>query len=331
MIDCDISFYYRYVDDIILAAPNEKIAKIVETFNSFHDRLQFTVEYENNKTLNFMDLLVCVVGGKIVLDWFHKETFSGRFLSFYSNHPICHKIGTIFNLIDRAILLSHPKHHQKNIELCIDLLLDNGYPLDLIFDKIDTRIKKIFLNKVNSDTKNGILLNKKNDTDLEMSKKKFFVIPYMCGISETVASMFNKSVFSVGFRGLNKLDKIIRVQKDYTEHSHKNNVVYKVNCKNCDASYVGQTKRQIRTRIKEHHNNIKADKSKHSVITEHILNFDHNFDWDNIKILDTESNYNKRLVSEMLHIKEQKNGINLHKDTELLDESYSGILSDLSK
>jgi len=123
---------------------------------------------------------------------------------------------------------------------------------------------------------------------------------------------------------------ILRVQKDYTEHSQKNNVVYKINCKNC-ASYVGQTKRQIKTRIKEHYNNIKTNKSKHSVIKEHIINFDHNFDWDNIKILDTESNYNKRLVSEMLHIKEQKNGINLHKDTELLDESYSGILSDLSK
>jgi len=80
MIDCDISFYYRYVDDIILAAPNEKIERIVEIFNSIHNRLQFTVEYEKDRTLNFMDLLVCVVGDKIVLDWFHKETFSGKFL-----------------------------------------------------------------------------------------------------------------------------------------------------------------------------------------------------------------------------------------------------------
>jgi len=38
--------------------------------------------------------------------------------------------------------------------------------------------------------------------------------------------------------------------------------------------------------------------------------------------MDSESNYNKRLVSEMLHIKEQRNGINLQKDTELLDESF---------
>jgi len=88
--------------------------------------------------------------------------------------------------------------------------------------------------------------------------------------------------------------------------------------------------RQIKTRIKEHDNNIKLDKSKHSVITEHRVNFNHDFDWGNIKILDTKSNYNKRLISEMLHIKEQKKGINSQKDTEFLDESYYCILKDLS-
>jgi len=82
--------------------------------------------------------------------------------------------------------------------------------------------------------------------------------------------------------------------------------------------------------VKEHCNNIKLDKSKHSVITEHRLNFDHDFDWENIKILDTESNYNKRLISEMLHIKEQKKGINSQKDTEFLDKSYYYVLNDLS-
>jgi len=126
------------------------------------------------------------------------------------------------------------------------------------------------------------------------------------------------------------LDNIIRVQKDRTEHTMKNNIVYKINCSNCTASYVGQTKRQMKTRIREHCNNIKLDESKHSVISEHILNFKHKFDWDNVKVLDREPNWYKRLISEMLHIKEQKNGINLQKDTELLNESYFGLLNDLS-
>jgi len=86
--------------------------------------------------ISFLDLILQVNEGVIILDWFQKETFSGRILSFYSNHPNCHKIGTIYNLIDRATLLSHPKFHQKNIELCIKILRDNGYPLTMIFDTI---------------------------------------------------------------------------------------------------------------------------------------------------------------------------------------------------
>jgi len=37
------------------------------------------------------------------------------------------------------------------------------------------------------------------------------------------------------------------------------------------------------------------------------------------------------LISEMIHIREQKNGLNLKKDTELLDESYFNILDRLAK
>jgi len=68
IINCDIPFYYRYIDDIILAAPYEKITEIIETFNDYHSRLQFTVEYDVGGSLSFMDLLLHVDNGKIALD-----------------------------------------------------------------------------------------------------------------------------------------------------------------------------------------------------------------------------------------------------------------------
>jgi len=40
--------------------------------------------------------------------------------------------------------------------------------------------------------------------------------------------------------------------------------------------------------------------------------------------------YFKRIVSEMIHIKEQKVTLNLNSDTELLDETYSDILNELT-
>jgi len=57
---------------------------------------------------------------------------------------------------------------------------------------------------------------------------------------------------------------------------------------------------------------------------------DHVFDWDNVKVLDCEHNYQKRLISEMIHIKEQKNGLNYMSDTEFLDECYFDILDVLA-
>jgi tetrahydrodipicolinate N-succinyltransferase len=140
-----------------------------------------------------------------------------------------------------------------------------------------------------------------------------------------VSSVKNKDLI-IGYRCFNKLDKIIKTHKDKNEHSCNSNVVYRINCNDCNASYVGQTKRQLQTRLIEHKNNIKLDSIRHSVISEHILNKQHTFDWNNVKILDSEINYHKRLISEMLYIKEQKNGLNLNKDTELLSESYFDIL-----
>jgi len=245
-----------------------------------------------------------------------------------SSHPLCHKIGTVYSLIDRAFLLSHPKFHQKNIEFAIKLLLDNGYPLDFTFDKINNRLKSLINNKkrqlasTNHDDKN----DNSDSTD-----KKILVLPYINNMSELIASTINKSNYITGYRVLNNLGEFIKVHKDKNKLLSTNNVVYKIYCKDCSASYVGQTKRQLKTRIKEHSNNYKLTPVKHSVITEHVLKHSHSFDWEKVEILDTEPNFFKRSVSEMLHIKEQLNGINSQKDTELLDDAYHDILDILSK
>jgi len=60
-----------------------------------------------------------------------------------------------------------------------------------------------------------------------------------------------------------------------------------------------------------------------SVITDHRLEYNHEFDWDNVEVLDEEINYNKRFILEMIHIKKQRQGLNLKKDTELLHPIYN--------
>jgi len=48
----------------------------------------------------------------------------------------------------------------------------------------------------------------------------------------------------IGYRCLNRLNRLIKRHKDRNPMNLNNNVIYRIFCKNCDMSYVGQTKRQ---------------------------------------------------------------------------------------
>jgi len=74
--------------------------------------------------------------------------------------------------------------------------------------------------------------------------------------------------------------------------------VYKISCDNCEASYVDQTKRKSSTRIREHISDInKKNFFSSSVISDHRINLTiYNFKWNELKILDSEFSYNKRLI-----------------------------------
>jgi len=63
-------------------------------------------------------------------------------------------------------------------------------------------------------------------------------------------------------------------------------------------TYVRQTGRKLKTKILEHKNH-KKNIIVQLVITDHRLRHDHEFDWTNIKILNTEEYLNKRLTSEI--------------------------------
>jgi len=78
----------------------------------------------------------------------------------------------------------------------------------------------------------------------------------------------------------------ISSHKDHTKIMDRNDVVYKILCENSDVSYVGQTKRKLKTRISEHKNYRKLDPPKYLVVTKHSEEFSHNFNWNNIRILE---------------------------------------------
>ena len=51
---------------------------------------------------------------------------------------------------------------------------------------------------------------------------------------------------------MNSMSTFIKTGKDKIKKEDLSNVVYKVNCQDCNYSYVGQTKRKLKTRLKKH-------------------------------------------------------------------------------
>jgi len=86
-----------------------------------------------------------------------------------------------------------------------------------------------------------------------------------------------KHNFNISYFCNNKLNRFIKINKDPLPDTQKSQLIYKISCADCNATYVGQTKRQLNTRLNEHKNNIKRADSL-SVISDHRTNTGHDFD-----------------------------------------------------
>lgn len=119
----------------------------------------------------------------------------------------------------------------------------------------------------------------------------YFSIPFTKGIlKKFVLAVQNYTNRRLAFTVNNKLNSSIRLHKNSLSKLHYFNVVYKISCLKCEASYIEQTKRKLFTRMKEHRSDInKTSGSRLYPYTE-----DHDFNWDNISILDKEPSYKKR-------------------------------------
>ncbi|RVE51733.1 hypothetical protein evm_003536 [Chilo suppressalis] len=84
--------------------------------------------------------------------------------------------------------------------------------------------------------------------------------------------------------------------------------VYKIDC-SCGSSYIGQTKRTIACRMKEHIKAVRNNDTQKSAIAEHLIDSgpNHWIELHNPQIISTERQYIPRLVREAIEITKHKN------------------------
>lgn len=280
--------------------------------------MKFTHELEANNCINFLDLTIIKNNNKLITNWFQKSISSNRLINYFSFHPIQQKRNAIFNLYDRAILLSHDSFHNDNIKKVVKILLNNNYPLEFIQKNLKTRYNVL------KQRESG---NKQNNNSASI----YGQLPKVC-------IPFNDSYFQLSnilkkfnlltIPKVNKvLSSVIRLGKDSTNLWDMNGIVYKFNCNDCSATYIGESKRTLKTRISEHKNRKKVE----TVVNRHQIVHNHSFNFENVKVIDREPNYKKRKISEMLHIKCNDFTINMKEDIQFLSNTYFPLLSKLKE
>ena len=150
----------------------------------------------------------------------------------------------------------------------------------------------------------------KNSEKTIENNKGCICLPYVKEL-ENFNNFLKKYSTKVVYSAKNKLNNIIKLGKGKNEKFNNANVVYKINCNDCNASYVGQTSRRVNVRIKEYIKKY-TDKDTNSGLFTHTMDNNHVIDFKNIKILDSEIHNGKRHFSEALFIHTQKNYMNKH-------------------
>lgn len=312
-LDFTPPFFYRYVDDCILAIPNYKSDYILNKFNSYHPKLRFTIELQENNQINFLDMTLHNEKGKIRTAWYTKHTWSGRYINFSSQHPVTQKKSVIAGLADRAIHLSDPEYRQKSIKKAKEALLLNNYPVKMIDSIFKKRIHRFY-------NESGV-----SSTRVRCQDKKYLTLPYVAGLSERIHNTFKnryENKVTVSHRSFNLLGRNFSNLKTPIPKGKRSNIVYEIPCKNCNGVYIGQTYQYLKNRLNGH----RYDKKNKTALTGHETEYKHKFDYDKTRILRTETNKKKREIYEMIYIQKNENAINSRTDTKNLSKIYYNLI-----
>ena len=133
--------YFRYVNDTFAifdheAEANQSLTKL----NCLHPFLKFTFEKEKGKCLPFLD--VCVERTDIGFETsvYRKPTFTSQYLRWETFSYLKCKISLMSTLVHRALMICNKRRLNEEIKRIKKILLDNGYPKNVINTKIAKKI-----------------------------------------------------------------------------------------------------------------------------------------------------------------------------------------------
>ena len=307
-----LKVFQRYVDDILAVASMRQIPHILRKFNEIHPRINFTLEEEVNGQIPFLDVLVIRSNsGELKTDWYHKATWSGRYLNYHSYLPFSYKLNTITVLAKKVLELVSSEFHSKNFELIRNVLFNNGYPRSLIDKTMANIIQKHSTTSLSSPPTNQVTTENTCFISLPYDKVVFNKLRYI---------LKPHNIKAVGKASKTVGQMFYSLLKDRIPKEKVSEVCYEITCE-CDLKYIGQTKQHLLKRFQQHKNGDIG----HSALSEHLISQNHKISFENCRVLCNEATQAKRDVKEMIYIR-CSNVMNSHTDSHKLGRTYDNLL-----
>nr|CAB3258886.1 kinase D-interacting substrate of 220 kDa-like [Phallusia mammillata] len=287
----------RYVDDIFatFSDPNS-IDIFFNNMNKIHRNIKFKKEVEQEQRIPFLDVLVDSSGGHFSTTTFRKPTCTGLYAKWASFVAFQHKFNLALSLLNRAHRIegNYNNMHREFMRIK-GFLLQNGYPAKFV-----SRCIRLVLNRR--------YVNVAKSTDLD-SNTKFSCIklPYLGDINHHI----QKELFSfilkatdgkVRVRSFHQTQKLVKafVHKDMQGLLNRSSVVYRLKC-SCGKTYIGETRRNLGTRVHEH------QQIETSEVCQHLqANKDHVVDFKNPEVLGTARDRYRLMLLESIFIQRYK-------------------------
>ena len=121
--------------------------------------------------------------------------------------------------------------------------------------------------------------------------------PYIKGTFETIARILQPYNILVAHKPISTLRQLLTNVKDKDEPNDKQGAVYKIKCCDCQASYIGETGRNLNIQLTEH-KWVTKNGYVNNHIAEHYLHTYHRIDWDSAECITYITDYYKRLTLE---------------------------------
>lgn len=273
-----VKIWLRFVDDVFLIVKNGKptAEKILKTANNINKAIEFTVEYEDEGKINFLDLTLTKKEGKIEAGIYRKPNKTSHTLSSSSNVCPQHKQAAFNSYAHRLVNTKMTEENfGKEKEVLHFLAERNGYTTQMV-DRIIEKTKK---KKDQKNRKRGL----KNIKEEEEKPKRYLAIPYLGKISQRIACFLRKfDDVTVAFRSQNRLKDLLLNNKPKPPKD-KVAGVYQLKCKeeNCkEIVYIGSTERQFAKRKSEH-----LKRPKESAFGFHLKFNGHEIDEEESKVI----------------------------------------------